>query len=233
MDRGQAGVAAPSAVAALVFEVVWERADQRRAVTRADKPVSSASSRSIPCPGMRHHTADTFTRATAAILFTCEVPSRQPYGTLEKSHYDERQSHGTESAERSRHRTRHRDAGRRGIHRRHVWGLLTVPVPATDAAVPAATGGGAAFDPGLRWRLHPQVAVRPEPFGALLYHFGTRKLSFLKNRTIVAVVESLDQHTDARSACRAAGIDDAQQAPYLHALGVLVQSKMLVPGETR
>ncbi|HET9563812.1 MAG TPA: mycofactocin biosynthesis chaperone MftB [Mycobacterium sp.] len=108
-------------------------------------------------------------------------------------------------------------------------GLLTVPVPATDAA----TGGGAAFDPGLRWRLHPQVAVRPEPFGALLYHFGTRKLSFLKNRTIVAVVESLDQHTDARSACRAAGIDDAQQAPYLHALGVLVQSKMLVPGETR
>jgi putative mycofactocin binding protein MftB len=107
-----------------------------------------------------------------------------------------------------------------------------VPVPATDAAVPAATGG-AAFDPGMRWRLHPQVAVRPEPFGALLYHFGTRKLSFLKNRTIVAVVESLDQHTDARSACRAAGIDDAQEAPYLHALGVLVQSKMLVPGETR
>ncbi len=114
-----------------------------------------------------------------------------------------------------------------------MWGLLTVPVPATDTAVPAATGGGAAFDPGLRWRLHPQVAVRPEPFGALLYHFGTRKLSFLKNRTIVAVVESLDQHTDARSACRAAGIDDAQQAPYLHALGVLVQSKMLVPGEIR
>lgn len=112
-------------------------------------------------------------------------------------------------------------------------GLLTVPFPATDAAVPAATGGGAVFDPGLRWRLHPQVALRPESFGALLYHFGTRKLSFLKNRTIVAVVESLDQHTDARSACRAAGIDDAQQAPYLHALGVLVQSKMLVPRETR
>ena len=25
------------------------------------------------------------------------------------------------------------------------------------------------------WRLHPQVSVRPEPFGALLYHFGTCK----------------------------------------------------------
>ena len=84
------------------------------------------------------------------------------------------------------------------------------------------------FDPDLRWRLHPQVAVRPEPFGALLYHFGTRKLSFLKNRTIVEVIDSLADHPDARSACRAAGIDDVDQAPYLHALGVLVASKMLV-----
>ena len=95
-------------------------------------------------------------------------------------------------------------------------GLLTVSSPA------------AAFDPDLSWRLHHQVAVRPEPFGALLYHFGTRKLSFLKNRTIVEVVNSLVDHPDARSACRAAGIDDAQQAPYLHALAVLAQSKMLV-----
>jgi mycofactocin biosynthesis protein MftB len=77
------------------------------------------------------------------------------------------------------------------------------------------------------------VAVRPEPFGALLYHFGTRKLSFLKNRTILAVVESLDEYRDARSACRAAGIDDAQLAPYLHALDVLAQSKMLVPGPSQ
>ena len=50
------------------------------------------------------------------------------------------------------------------------------------------------FDPTRGWRLHPQVAVRPEPFGALLYHFGTRKLSFLKDRTILAIVQSLDEH---------------------------------------
>ncbi|BDX34164.1 mycofactocin system protein MftB [Mycobacterium antarcticum] len=85
-----------------------------------------------------------------------------------------------------------------------------------------------AFDPDARWRLHHQVAVRPEPFGALLYHFGTRKLSFLKNVKIVEIVKSLDAHPDARSACRAAGIDDAAQAPYLHALSVLVKSNMLV-----
>ena len=81
------------------------------------------------------------------------------------------------------------------------------------------------------WQVHEQVSVRPERFGALLYHFGTRKLSFLKNRTIVEVINSLGEHPDARSACRAAGIDDAQQGPYLHALGVLVQSKMLVTGD--
>ncbi len=96
------------------------------------------------------------------------------------------------------------------------------------------TGSGTdtgAFDPSRRWRLHPQVAVRPEPFGALLYHFGTRKLSFLKNRTIVEVINSLADHPDARSACRAAGVDGDAQAPYLHALGVLAQSKMLVVEE--
>ena len=91
----------------------------------------------------------------------------------------------------------------------------------------------AAFDPDRGWRLHHQVAVRPESFGALLYHFGTRKLSFLKNTTIVTVVNSLDDHPDARSALRAAGVDDERQAPYLHALTVLVDSKMLVCKENQ
>jgi mycofactocin biosynthesis protein MftB len=84
------------------------------------------------------------------------------------------------------------------------------------------------FDPGHAWRLHPQVAVRPESFGALLYHFGTRKLSFLKNRTILAVVQSLADHADVRSALRGAGVEDSQQGPYLHALGVLAGSNMLI-----
>lgn len=75
--------------------------------------------------------------------------------------------------------------------------------------------------------------MRPEPFGALLYHFGTRKLSFLKNRTVVEVVNSLADHPDARSACRAAGIADSDQGPYLHALSVLVSSKMLIPGNSK
>jgi len=92
---------------------------------------------------------------------------------------------------------------------------------------------GVVFDPDVSWRLHHQVAVRPEPFGALLYHFGARKLSFLKNRTVVEVVNSLADHPDARSACRAAGIADSDQGPYLHALSVLVSSKMLIPGNSQ
>ena len=48
------------------------------------------------------------------------------------------------------------------------------------------------FDLEAPWRLHPQVAIRPERFGALLYHFGTRRLSFLKSRALLEVVRSLD-----------------------------------------
>ena len=89
------------------------------------------------------------------------------------------------------------------------------------------------FDPDRAWRLHPQVSVRPETFGALLYHFGTRKLSFLKNLTMVALVNSLADHPDARSACRAAGIDAAAEPAYLRALGVLAASQILIATEPK
>ncbi len=75
--------------------------------------------------------------------------------------------------------------------------------------------------------------MRPEPFGALLYHFGTRKLSFLKNRTIVAVVESLADHPDVPSALAAAGVGPEQRGPYLRALAALAESDMLIPRESR
>jgi putative mycofactocin binding protein MftB len=87
------------------------------------------------------------------------------------------------------------------------------------------------FDPALGWRLHPQVAVRPESFGALLYHFGTRKLSFLKDRTILTIVQSLGEHADARAACRAAGVQAGGERAYLAALEVLAASNMLVAEE--
>ncbi|HEY0260919.1 MAG TPA: mycofactocin biosynthesis chaperone MftB [Lacisediminihabitans sp.] len=84
------------------------------------------------------------------------------------------------------------------------------------------------LDLDLGWDLHPQVSVRPEPFGALLYHFGTRKLSFLKDTTLLAVVRALAESPTARDACLAAGISDSELPRYRRALGTLAQSSMVV-----
>jgi putative mycofactocin binding protein MftB len=108
---------------------------------------------------------------------------------------------------------------------------------ASDRATPAFDTADAlakpepAFDLAAAWVLNPKVAVRPEPFGALLYHFGTRKLSFLKNRTVVGIVETLHEFPDAQSALAAAGIDDASRPLYIQALQALADSGMIIPAQ--
>ncbi|MGU3293490.1 mycofactocin biosynthesis chaperone MftB [Williamsia sp. M5A3_1d] len=89
----------------------------------------------------------------------------------------------------------------------------------------------AEFDPATRWTLNPSVALRPEPFGALLYHFGTRKLSFLKNLTVVDLVRSLADHPSAESALAASGVADADRPLYLRALTSLAASQTIVPAD--
>ena len=83
------------------------------------------------------------------------------------------------------------------------------------------------FDLDRAWCVADRVAVRPEPFGALLYHFGTRRLSFLKNATVLAVVRSLADHPSARSACAAAGVSQAALPAYERALATLAESRMI------
>jgi len=83
------------------------------------------------------------------------------------------------------------------------------------------------FDLDRPWRLHSQVAIRPERFGALAYHFGTRRLSFLKSRKLLAVVEALAEQPSGREACRCAGISDAELPAYARALETLAASGML------
>jgi mycofactocin biosynthesis protein MftB len=78
-----------------------------------------------------------------------------------------------------------------------------------------------------RLRLDPQVSLRPERFGALAYHFGTRKLSFLKHPDLVRVVEGLADHDDVESALRAAGVDERRWPSFLSALSTLQSSEML------
>jgi putative mycofactocin binding protein MftB len=88
-----------------------------------------------------------------------------------------------------------------------------------------------AFDATGSWRLHPHVAVRPEPFGALVYHFDTRRLSFLKSPELRRVVENLGQHPSAREACHAAGVSEQELPAYERALATLAAREMIVPGE--
>jgi mycofactocin biosynthesis protein MftB len=85
----------------------------------------------------------------------------------------------------------------------------------------------AGFDLDRPWQLHPQVSVRPERFGALLYHFGTRRLSFLKSPALLAVVSSLGDAPSARQACRSAGVTEADLPAYAAALATLAGSQMI------
>jgi mycofactocin biosynthesis protein MftB len=89
----------------------------------------------------------------------------------------------------------------------------------------------AGFDLDTGWRLHPQVSVRPERFGALLYHFGTRRLSFLKSPALLTVVQALDAQPSARAACVAAGIGAADLPAYAAALATLATSSMITRKE--
>jgi putative mycofactocin binding protein MftB len=83
------------------------------------------------------------------------------------------------------------------------------------------------FDLDRPWQVDPRVSMRPEPFGALLYHFGTRRLSFLKNQRVLAVVRALGDHPSARAACTAAGVTEAELPAYRRALATLAESSMI------
>jgi putative mycofactocin binding protein MftB len=81
------------------------------------------------------------------------------------------------------------------------------------------------------WVLSPLVALRPEPFGALAYHFGNRKLTFLKTLALVEVIRTLALHADARSALVAADIPAGQHPAYARALAGLAAADMIRPRE--
>jgi mycofactocin biosynthesis protein MftB len=84
-----------------------------------------------------------------------------------------------------------------------------------------------AIDLARAWALNEQVALRPEPFGALAYHFGTRRISFLKSRKLLAVVVGLAQQPTGREACAAAGVSEAELPAYARALETLAQTGMI------
>lgn len=79
------------------------------------------------------------------------------------------------------------------------------------------------------WALSPSVALRPEPFGALAYHFGNRRLTFLKRPELVAVVRALAGQPDVRSALVEVGVPLGQHLVYVEALRGLAATDMIRP----
>jgi putative mycofactocin binding protein MftB len=75
--------------------------------------------------------------------------------------------------------------------------------------------------------LDPQVALRPERFGALAYHFGNRKLSFLKHPDLVAVLEAADGTRTVAELFDLAGIPEIRRPSFLAALETLERSEMV------
>lgn len=90
----------------------------------------------------------------------------------------------------------------------------------------APSGAARTFDADLPARLHPLVAVRDESFGALAYHYGERRLVFLKTPALVAVLVDLEHHATARAAV-AAHVADGEVDDYLAALARLYDSGVL------
>jgi len=92
---------------------------------------------------------------------------------------------------------------------------------AANAPAPAGV-----FDPGGAYEKHPQVAIRPEGFGGLAYHYGNRRLVFLKAPELVTLVESLAGFVSAKEAL-AACVPAPRRAACERALSSLLASGVI------
>jgi len=97
---------------------------------------------------------------------------------------------------------------------------VTTPGRDVSASVPQALSERAL-------ELHPRVALRPEPFGALAYHYDTRRLVFLKHPDLVEVVRELGHHPSVGDALAACDIAPDRRPTFERALGDLIDSEML------
>jgi putative mycofactocin binding protein MftB len=71
----------------------------------------------------------------------------------------------------------------------------------------------------MRYALAPQVGIRPERFGALAYNYSNRRLTFVGDALLLAVVQS---ELDVEAALAAADVPQAQWPAYRRALDRLV-----------
>jgi putative mycofactocin binding protein MftB len=93
-------------------------------------------------------------------------------------------------------------------------------------SVTEARSSETAFAVERAWRLNPQVALRDEAFGALAYHYGNRRLVFLKSRLLVTLVSSLADYPSAAEAISAC-VPEGSRAAYERALARLATSEVI------
>lgn len=75
--------------------------------------------------------------------------------------------------------------------------------------------------------LSPRVSLRPEPFGALAYHYGNRRLVFLRHPDVVSVVKSLGEHVSVREALVANTVLEARWPAFVLAIDSLCESDII------
>jgi len=75
--------------------------------------------------------------------------------------------------------------------------------------------------------LDPQVALRPEPFGALAYHYGNRRLVFLKSPDVLAVVQVHGDHATVADALTACGVAQRRWPSFVRALDSLEHAEVV------
>jgi putative mycofactocin binding protein MftB len=83
------------------------------------------------------------------------------------------------------------------------------------------------WDGARPWTLHPSVGLRPEPFGALAYHYGTRRLTFLKDTRLTELVRTLADHSTGDDALVAAGVPAGQRPAFEAALDRLSDAEVI------
>lgn len=82
------------------------------------------------------------------------------------------------------------------------------------------------FDSGSAYRLDERVALRPEPFGALAYHYGSRRLTFLRSKLLAEVVADLGSYRSVDTALEER-VPAGSRASYRKALEQLESSEFI------
>jgi len=92
---------------------------------------------------------------------------------------------------------------------------------------PDAAGHVDQLDLARRYCLDPQVTLRPEPFGALAYHYGNRRLTFVRSHDLVDLLGILGDFPSLEDALDHVGIVGSRRPAIVAALTRLRTSEVI------